>query len=159
MIRYIAHRGNLEGPNPDKENNPKYIKEALDKSFDVEIDVWCRKGNFYLGHDEPTYKVPKKFLAHPNFWVHAKNIEALTELKDLAKNVFSHDTDDAVLTSSKFVWTYPGRLLLPGNIAVLPENDSYNLEELRLCSAVCTDFPIRLKNEIKDYLWNLASVL
>jgi hypothetical protein len=152
VIIYISHRGNLEGRNPEKENSPEYIKEALDKSFDVEIDVWCCKGNFYLGHDEPTYKINKKFLDNPNFWVHAKNIEALTELKDFSKNVFYHDKDDAVLTSSNFVWTYPGKLLLSNNISVLPEVTGYDLQELKLCYAICTDFPIKIKKELEGII-------
>ena len=27
---YISHRGNLDGINPELENNPKYISNALD---------------------------------------------------------------------------------------------------------------------------------
>ena len=31
----ISHRGNLTGKNPERENHPDYIKEALDLGFDV----------------------------------------------------------------------------------------------------------------------------
>ena len=50
---YISHRGNLDGINPELENNPKYISNALEKNFDVEVDAWFVNGKFYLGHDEP----------------------------------------------------------------------------------------------------------
>ena len=50
---YISHRGNLNGINPKQENKPSYIFNALERSFDVEVDVWFVKGKFYLGHDEP----------------------------------------------------------------------------------------------------------
>jgi len=36
---YISHRGNLSGSQPEFENKPAYIVEALNKGFDVEIDV------------------------------------------------------------------------------------------------------------------------
>ena len=39
----ISHRGNLKGINPQRENEPLYIVEALEKGFDVEIDVWWKK--------------------------------------------------------------------------------------------------------------------
>ena len=34
---YISHRGNLTGPNKKWENNPEYIRKALDDGFNVEI--------------------------------------------------------------------------------------------------------------------------
>ena len=53
---FISHRGNTSGPNPRDENKIEYIEETL-KNFDVEIDVWYHKNDYYLGHDEPSYKV------------------------------------------------------------------------------------------------------
>ena len=35
----ISHRGNLEGKNPEKENSPIYVLQALSKGFDVEVDI------------------------------------------------------------------------------------------------------------------------
>ena len=32
----ISHRGNLEGPNPDIENNPERIRQVIQMKFDVE---------------------------------------------------------------------------------------------------------------------------
>ena len=43
-MRYISHRGNLDGKNTEHENNPNYIQKALDIGFDVELlknDVMC----------------------------------------------------------------------------------------------------------------------
>ena len=54
----IAHRGNTEGPRPEKENHPRYIDRAIDLGYDVEVDI-C--GSFdtglHLGHDEPQFKI------------------------------------------------------------------------------------------------------
>ena len=36
----ISHRGNLEGKNIELENDPTYIDSAIEKGFDVEIDLW-----------------------------------------------------------------------------------------------------------------------
>ncbi len=35
---WIAHRGNLEGPNKERENEPSYLKEAIEAGYDVEVD-------------------------------------------------------------------------------------------------------------------------
>ena len=59
----IAHRGNVSGPNPEMENNPLYIDRALEKGYDVEVDI---RGSFYtkfyLGHDEQQYMVSPEWL-------------------------------------------------------------------------------------------------
>ena len=33
----ISHRGNISGPNPERENHPEYIFEALQAGYDVDI--------------------------------------------------------------------------------------------------------------------------
>ena len=47
----ISHRGNLNGIQKDKENEPEYIISAIDKGFDVEVDVRFENNKFFLGHD------------------------------------------------------------------------------------------------------------
>ena len=59
---FIAHRGNLNGPNKEMENKPEYILKALNKDFYVEIDVWYINNSFFLGHDNPDYKIDIEFL-------------------------------------------------------------------------------------------------
>ena len=50
----IAHRGNTNGVNPEKENTVAYIKDAIKQGYHCEIDVCKFDGKqFYLGHDEP----------------------------------------------------------------------------------------------------------
>ncbi len=56
-MRIISHRGNIRGRVPGRENAPSYIDCALGNGYDVEIDVWSIDGEFWLGHDEPQYKV------------------------------------------------------------------------------------------------------
>ena len=141
MIK-IAHRGNIKGPNPDKENHPDYLLEAIAQGFDVEVDVWFIDGKYILGHDKPQYEVEYNFLLNSKFWHHAKNIPALGELNSINSyliNCFFHDTDDCVLTSGGWIWTYPGKELTHHSIAVMPERaPDWNLS---LAVGICSDFP------------------
>jgi hypothetical protein len=53
----IAHRGNINGPNIELENNPDYILNTLKLGYDCEIDVWKINNKLLLGHDKPDYKI------------------------------------------------------------------------------------------------------
>jgi len=144
-MKLIAHRGNINGRTIDKENSPDYISETLGLGFDVEIDVWYIDNSCFLGHDEPQYKVEESFVIQKGLWVHAKNIEALLIFKEIT-NCFFHNTDDVVLTSKNFIWTYPGKQLVKNSIAVLPEIVNYKKEDLEICYGICSDFVDRYKN-------------
>ena len=144
-MKLIAHRGNLKGSQPEDENHPNYISKALELGFDAEVDVWYIDNFCFLGHDKPQYKVKELFILQSGLWVHAKNIEALLVFKDRT-NCFFHDTDDVVLTSKNFIWTYPGKQLVENSIAVLPEKVDYKKEELEACHGICSDFVERYKN-------------
>ena len=54
----ISHRGNLDGPNKSFENSPSYICEAIDRGFDVEVDLW-KTNKLFFGHAEPQYCINK----------------------------------------------------------------------------------------------------
>ena len=123
-MKLIAHRGNLNGPQPDKENSPDYISKAIESGYNVEIDIWFINNKWYLGHDNPTYEIKYHFLFDSRFWLHAKNGEAFDKLlkdKNYNFNVFWHTTEDWVLTSKKYIWTYPNKILYLNAIWVLPE--------------------------------------
>lgn len=138
-MHWISHRGNLEGPNPLLENDPGYIQLALDKGFDVEVDVWFIDGELYLGHDTGIHALPKEWLSNFRFWFHCKNINALDFFKKTdGVKYFWHQEDDYTLTSNRKIWTYPGKPLLPECIAVVPEV-AYN-GNLWDCYAICTDY-------------------
>lgn len=143
---WIAHRGNLYGREPGKENSPEYIESAIAKGFDVEIDVWWKDDGFFLGHDEPTYPVDLQFLNSykDKLWVHAKNGSALSKLLTLGDSlhVFSHDVDPVVLTSRAIPWAYPGQPIDEHTICVMPERvkGAYTPSQLRTCRGVCSDY-------------------
>ena len=42
-MKLISHRGNINGPDLEKENTIEQIFIAIGKGFDVEVDVACRR--------------------------------------------------------------------------------------------------------------------
>ena len=141
----ISHRGNLNGPQPENENKPEYVEMALE-NFNVEIDVFFYKKEFWLGHDKPEYKINKlNWLKNNKLWVHAKNLEALNELLEYPSiHSFWHQNDDVTLTSKGFIWTYPGKKLFKNSICVLPEITKYKKIS---CKGICSDYIIKYKKK------------
>lgn len=136
----ISHRGNISGKNPYNENNPSYIQNAVLRGYECEIDVWYVNGDFYLGHDNPEYKVNHEFLQDNKFWCHAKNLEALeTMLSDEKIHCFWHETDKYTITSKKYIWAYPGSIVTGKHksICVLPE---LNDQDAKNFAGICSDF-------------------
>lgn len=143
----ISHRGNLNGPS-ELENHPDQIEKCLYKNLECEIDLWFVKGKFYLGHDEPQYKVNFEWLVsfEKKLWVHCKNAESLEILtcsKTHSLNYFWHQSDNYVITSKKFIWVFPGQDLIANSIAVLPEtwkSSKFN-SKINVAFGICTDYP------------------
>lgn len=134
----IAHRGNVKGPEPQKENRPSYLLKAVSMGYSVEVDVWYIDGKLLLGHDEPQYETDIAFLQNDKFWCHCKNIEAVQKLLHNNIHCFYHKSDDVTLTSENYIWTFPKKRLLPGSICVMPEYGySGNLAE---CAGICSDY-------------------
>lgn len=140
----ISHRGNLNGVESENENNPNYLKIAIDKGFNVEVDVRFEEEKFYLGHDFSQYEVNKDFLLNENIWCHAKTHDALLALDKINAHYFWHQEDDYTLTSKGFFWTFPGKKLLKKSICVLPEKTNYKKID---CLGICSDFIERYKND------------
>jgi hypothetical protein len=142
-MKKISHRGNLFGPNTERENSPHYIFEALAEGFDVEIDVWVKNGHVQLGHDRPTYSVNKNMLKINGLWCHAKNIEALEFMMNEGDiNCFWHQGDDITLTSKGYFWTHSDcNTYTPKSVACHMEQPTE--EELKIyknCYGVCSDY-------------------
>ena len=114
-MRLIAHRGNLNGPNPLVENDPQRITYCIDEGYDVEIDVRYdhHTNMLWLGHDEPQHKVNWFWIAgrRDRLWIHCKDVATLHEFstKTSGYNFFFHDKDDYTLTSKHYIWAYPGK--------------------------------------------------
>jgi hypothetical protein len=149
---YIAHRGNTKGANPDRENSPDYIQQALSEGFDVEIDVWVVDGEIFLGHDNGKYPIELEYLKNPKLWCHAKNFAAL-ELMYVHKNdihFFSHDTDTHVLTSKGYIWTFPGETTSKNTVIVMPEKLKLNENQYRESAGFCSDYIYYIKKRLES---------
>ena len=144
-MRIISHRGNISGKNPALENNPDYIREAIDQGYEVEIDIWLLNEQYYFGHDNPQYNVQKHFINRikNKSWFHCKNHEALVGLKkdfdDI--NFFWHEKDKYTITSKGYIWAYPGEKVLDNSIFLFPENYPEEKDKIILSDGICTDYP------------------
>jgi hypothetical protein len=146
-MKLISHRGNISGKQPSLENTPDYIDNALELGYDVEIDVWWHNESFYLGHDEPTYKIETKYLQDHRLWCHAKNGESLYQMRQYKDiHCFWHQEDDFTLTSEGFIWTFPKKSLYCNSICVLPEHGYKG--DLTKCYGICSDNIIDYKDII-----------
>lgn len=148
-MKLISHRGNLHGPNPERENHPLYILEALAMGYDCEIDVWYDLNKWWLGHDEPQYAVPSGFLAIEGLWVHCKNLRSLKPLYDYRDangadlcTWFFHEKDTAALTSNQWVWTCSMRQPDTRFVLMIPNQPWYDFSSLKLQEwyGVCNDW-------------------
>jgi hypothetical protein len=137
----ISHRGNINGPDPELENNPDQILHALSRGYDVEVDVWLddNKG-LMLGHDAPRYFIDYTFLMDSRLWCHAKNHAALEWMISQSKYIHSfwHQNDRYTLTSRGFIWSFPRVLEAKNCIAVYPElyPDDFDFSQ---CEGICSD--------------------
>ena len=151
----ISHRGNIDGPS-EEENHPDSIDKCISLGYDVEVDVRYDPLTtvFWLGHDEPQYKVSVKWVAnrHDRLWIHCKDIITLYEFakyEHAGYQYFWHQGDDFTLTSGNIIWTYPGKPYTPRSIMVMPEEimDVDKISDLKVtdCYGICTDYPSKLK--------------
>lgn len=145
---YIAHRGNIDGAQPELENDPDYIDLAIRRGYEVEVDLRVVGGKLYLGHDEPQYEITKDWLIDRSevLWIHCKNIDALMFMRAFGSwgdgfHFFWHQEDDYTITSQGYIWAFPGKSLGDGKnvVCVMPERANYTLSEISHCYAVCSD--------------------
>ena len=144
-MKLIAHRGNINGKNPERENSVEYITKALRHGYDVEVDVWYKDEILWLGHDKPDYGIDFRWIRDriSKLWVHCKNVEAVIYFKECGYDVnyFWHEEDTLTLTSRNHLWVYPGKQPIKNSIAVMPEINNDDISE---CLGICSD-------KIKEY--------
>jgi hypothetical protein len=145
-MKLISHRGNIDGRFESYENEPNYIDKAISDGYDVEVDVWVIAEQIYLGHDTPQYGVPFRWFRDriSKLWIHCKNVEAIQLFKSVGYefNFFWHQTDVLTLTSTGYVWVYPGNQPIENSIAVMPELFNDNISK---CCGVCSDYIVKYK--------------
>ena len=135
---YIAHRGNIDGKNESLENHPDYITKALKLGYNVEVDVRYIDGGWWLGHDEPQYRIRPDFLFSPKLWIHCKNFEALEQFRKWhSTNYFWHQNDDYTIIATGKVLVKPGSKLIENSICCMPEMGY--IGNILQCYAIMTD--------------------
>ena len=136
----ISHRGNTSGKSL-LENSPDYIDNALEKGFDVEIDIRYIDNKLLLGHDKGQYPISLDWLNERKnkLWVHCKDKYSIEYLNSKSSEIhfFFHEDDDLTITSKGFLWVFPGMQPVQNSIAVMPE--LYN-DNIKQCIGVCSDF-------------------
>ena len=140
-MKLVSHRGNINGPNPEMENDPRYIENTLGKGFSVEVDVWSDSSDFFLGHDKPEHQVSELFLRHGSIWCHAKDINTFYKLIEIGAHCFSHDQDEVALTTKGYFWSTYGNDMTDKSICVMPPR---NVELPKNIAGICSDY-------IEDY--------
>mgnify|MGYP003641066245 CR=1 FL=1 len=135
----IAHRGNINGPDPDNENTVEHVLKALESGYNVEVDVWKTDSGLYFGHDQPTNSLNMSDLQqyHNKIWYHCKDIKTLLYFTATNNIYFFHQNDDVTLTSNGFLWTYPEKQLTSKSICLKPENYNYIPTD---CYGICSDY-------------------
>lgn len=149
-MKLIAHRGNIFGPNPEFENQPQYIKNAIQCGYDCEIDVHYIDEKYYLGHDNPQYNIDLSFLIEnkDKLWIHCKNFEAfdkLIQIKEL--NIFWHQNDEYTLTSHQYIWAYPKMKVSKRCIILMPEWNDFIFDKDGY--GICSDYIDKLSKLVK----------
>lgn len=155
-MKLISHRGNLSGPIPELENKTPYIREAIRKGYQVEVDVWAENTtddtgftlqNFYLTHNKPTHfdfiSVDWLYRHQFDLLIHCKNKEAVVwAMKNLDGEWFAHEKDRWAATSE-------GRMICYGEesdiidddrvLVMMPEH--HNIKNFpKGIYGICTDF-------------------
>lgn len=166
-MRIVSHRGNLTGPDKEKENTESYLIETLERGFDIEFDIWYMGSKFWLGHDNPVKSFSIDTLLHwstvymnQNFYVHCKNMWALEEMVKISKrNIipFFHDIDQCILLKDNTIWVHPNAVnsasVRENCIAVFPAcktikyDINYDVDFERF-HGICTDYPLTLRNNL-----------
>jgi hypothetical protein len=92
-----------------------------------------------LGHDEPQYEINYDWLNNRlnKLWIHCKNVESLSWIKNTDLHYFWHESDTVALTSKNYIWAFPGKQPISDSISVMPE---INNDDITKCVGICSDY-------------------
>ena len=139
-MKIISHRGNIRGSIPDKENRPSYIDCALGNGYDVEIDINTVKGELWLGHDKPQYKITHTWLKcrKDHLWIHCKDLEAAKQCWEY--QAFCHTSDPYTYTSTGKIWLHDLSMRIDDEV-IIPLIETPTVPTFSPYG-ICTDYPI-----------------
>lgn len=125
-MKLISNRGNIDGVNFELENTQVYIQEAINRGYDVKIDLWVKDGKLHLGTNEPTTLLDIDWLERNRhkLWLQCRDIEVISKFTNLDSSghnihFFWHDNNKVSLTNRGYMWCEPGEIV-PGGIVYQP---------------------------------------
>lgn len=159
----ISHRGNINGPVPERENKPAQIDMAIDMGYHVEIDIWgqwavdnnSKHASLHLGHDMPEVEgISFDWLRQrqSKLFVHAKNYLALNFLITDSINrqgkirFFFHEKERySLIANTSLVWCHD--LTEVNNFSIVPllSRQDISLWEGKKVFGICSDYVQELK--------------
>ena len=137
----ISHLGNINGPEPERENTFSYIQAARKAGWHVCMRVIFRYGKFLLPHANGYDVIQPAFLARQHYWSCALSPETVDALCEINAHCFLAAAEHPTLTSAQFVWTPPPHYLTPRAIALFPEAGPENWLSTSEPAGVCSDYP------------------
>ncbi|HEY6896854.1 MAG TPA: hypothetical protein VI279_06300 [Rhodocyclaceae bacterium] len=79
----LAHRGNLQGPDPVRENSPASIAAAISQGFGIETDLRYAPGfGFYISHDQVQPSLQNALHAHAALWLRNPDATIALNIKE-----------------------------------------------------------------------------
>jgi hypothetical protein len=167
-MEIISHRGNLDGPDPTRENTIEAITGAMALGYSVEFDVRYCDGTFYFGHDRSQMPIDLAALSElvqvydGTLYAHCKTVETLqwfTKCPDLQEEFswcdiipFFHDIDECILLKNDLIWVHPrateNAILIKNAIFVQPTLIDSGVVQDKIYG-VCTDYPNKVKANLK----------
>ena len=132
---YISNRGNLAGKDPNEENKPDYIRNALDKGVCVKTDLWVIKDRTVTGKEHPSIGIDLKYFNKEKLLIQARNPTALLYLLEEGYHCFWRESDNLIMTNRNFILSYAGSIF-PKSIIMLPEQNAIvtNNDYMGICS-------------------------
>jgi glycerophosphoryl diester phosphodiesterase len=68
-MEVIAHRANVTGKEPERENTLEQVRLALELGFGVETDIrWSAANGFYISHDLAVFHMANDAVHHAALW-------------------------------------------------------------------------------------------
>jgi hypothetical protein len=145
LQRFICHRGNLKCKDLATENDPILLDKRIADGYDVELDVWYKDNELFLGHDEPEHRITFEWLMQSSKkYIHTKNAKTLEYLllrcgkEGYNPNIFYHTVEHYSLTTRNHIIVLPGQEILEGSVNMMPEM-SPSPKDSSKAYAVCSD--------------------
>jgi len=139
-MRFISHRGLVDGPDT-RENHPSQIDFAIQLGFEVEVDLWTKGNELWLGHDRPMFQTSAMWLLdrHKVLLCHAKTPATAARLERMGMQFFGHNYDAFVVSNVGDVILHPKAKQVDECIIMLPEKRKPG-EDYTGAAGICSDY-------------------